>query len=180
MILEDSQLISRVLIYDDRYAFSQLVQKYQSPIRLFLRRMLKGQMEIADELAQETFLVAYKKLSSFRNDAPFIRWLYSIAKNLFLQHLRKSHPHFSLENDDFDESFEKRQNIRMDLEIAMSQLKPIEVASLSMCYYQGMSHTDVAHVLEIPVGTLKTHIHRGKQKLKSILDENSRRPAHEL
>lgn len=75
MIIEDSELISRVLAHDDQYAFSQLVKKYQSQIRLFLRRLIEDQPEVADELAQETFLLAYRKLKTFQGRSQFSTWL---------------------------------------------------------------------------------------------------------
>ncbi len=85
----DAELIARVLVDDDRHAFSELVRRYQSAIRATLRRLTAGNHALADDLAQETFLLAYRNLKSFRQEARFPTWLYRIATNAFLAHARK-------------------------------------------------------------------------------------------
>src|SRR5260221_5648201 len=85
----DAQLIARVVVQDDRHAFSELVRRYQSIIRATLRRLTAGNHALADDLAQETFLLAYRNLKSFRQEARFSTWLYRIATNVFLADARK-------------------------------------------------------------------------------------------
>src|SRR3954454_1924716 len=85
----DAELIARVVIKDDRHAFSELVRRYQSGVRATLRRLTAGNHALADDLAQETFLLAYRKLASFRQEARFSTWLYRIATNAFLADARK-------------------------------------------------------------------------------------------
>ena len=183
MILDDTVLISRVLAYDDHYAFSQLVKKYQSSVRLFLRRMLKNNCEVADDLAQETFILAYKKLQSFERKSSFATWLYAISKNLFLQYVRKTKNQFSWEEKDsagistdisgdvFVGISKQNTGLRMDLEEAMQSLRPIERAAVTLCYCQELTHKEVAELLDIPIGTLKTHVNRGRQNLQIFLSE---------
>jgi len=77
----DVELIARVLVEDDRHAFSELVHRYQSAILATLRRLTAGNHALADDLAQETFLLAYRNLKSFRQEARFPTWLYRIATN---------------------------------------------------------------------------------------------------
>lgn len=169
MIIKDSELISRVLAYDDHYAFSQLIKKYQSPIRLFLRRLIDDKQEIADELAQETFLIAYRKLKTFQGRSQFSTWLYAIAKTQFLQYIRKNHRQFQWEEIDVQsENSEQRQEDRFDLEKAIKVLRPIERAVLTLSYAKDLSHSDVASILEIPIGSVKTHLLRGKDKLREF------------
>ena len=171
MILSDSDLISRVLARDDRYAFSQLVRKYQSPVRLFLRRLLKGNLEIAEDLSQETFLTAYKKLGTFQGRASFSSWLFAIARNSFLMHIRGKKIEFAWDVQDEEAEYKSTSDTKLDLEAAISQLKPIERAAISMCYCEELTHPEVAEILEIPLGTLKTHVNRGRDKLKAILSD---------
>lgn len=171
MLLDDAELISRVLAYDDHYAFSQLVRKYQSQLRLFLRRLLKNNYEIADELAQETFIIAYKKLQSFQHRSSFMSWLYAISKNLFLQHIRRTKTQFSWEEEDSIEISGQNIDLKVDLEKAMCILRPIERAAITMCHCQDLTHEEVSDILDIPLGTLKTHINRGKKKLQNHLFE---------
>src|SRR5213594_404523 len=88
--LTDAQLIARVVVDDDRNAFSELVRRHQSAVRTTLRRLTAGNHALADDLAQETFLLAYRNLKSFRQEAKFSTWLYRIAYNAFLADLRKT------------------------------------------------------------------------------------------
>src|SRR5262244_1686255 len=87
--ISDAQLIARVVVQDDRHAFSELVRRYQSTVRATLRRLTAGNDALADDLAQETFLLAYRNLGSFRQEARFSTWLYRIATNVFLADARK-------------------------------------------------------------------------------------------
>lgn len=173
MILNDKELVTRVQAYDDHYAFSQLVKKYQSPLRLFLRRLLNGDEARADDLAQETFLLAYRKLERFEGRSSFATWLFAIGKNQFLQQMRKSKQNFSWEEDSsqemMDGGFEDSKSNRMDLEEAMKVLRPIERAVITMCYFEDLTHEDVSQIMELPLGSLKTHIKRGKEKLQKAL-----------
>ncbi len=168
MIVNDSELISRVLAYDDHYAYSQLVKKYQSPVRFFLRRLINDKVEIADELAQETFILAYKKIDTFQGKSQFSSWLFAIAKNQFLQYIRKNKREFSWEETN-EKSTNPESDTKIDLEEAIKMLRPIEIAVITLSFSQDLSHGDIAEVLEIPLGSVKTHLLRGKDKLKSIL-----------
>src|SRR6202158_6179217 len=87
--VSDTQLIARVVVSDDRHAFSELVRRHQSSVRATLRKLAKGDAALADDLAQETFLLAYRNLKSFRQEAKFSTWLYRIAYNVFLADARK-------------------------------------------------------------------------------------------
>src|SRR5512136_1953700 len=87
--LTDAQLIARVVVDDDRNAFSELVRRHQSAIRATLRRLTAGNHALADDLAQETFLLAYRNIKSFRQEARFSTWLYRIATNAFLADARR-------------------------------------------------------------------------------------------
>src|SRR6185369_11131957 len=87
--LTDAQLIARVVVRDDRHAFSELVRRHQSAVRTTLRRLTAGNHALADDLAQETFMLAYRNLRSFRQEARFSTWLFRIATNAFLADARK-------------------------------------------------------------------------------------------
>ncbi len=87
--VSDAQLIARAVVQDDRHAFGELVRRHQSAVRSTLRRLNGGNIAQADDLAQETFLLAYRNLKSFRQEAKFSTWLYRIAYNVFLADARK-------------------------------------------------------------------------------------------
>src|SRR5512144_514634 len=85
----DASLIARALVADDRHAFAELVKRHQSAVRATLRRLTAGNHALADDLAQETFMLAYRNLKSFRQEAQFSTWLFRIATNAFLADARK-------------------------------------------------------------------------------------------
>lgn len=170
----DAALIARVLAGDDRNAFAVLVRRHQSAVRSLLRRLTAGQHALADDLAQETFLQAYRKLAQFRADAQFATWLYRIATNAYLQHLRARRVELSLDElpaiaaDAVDET-PANTDLQLDMARAFALLSPAERAALMQCYHLDMSHEQAAAALQCPVGTLKSHIARGRQKLKACL-----------
>ncbi len=89
MDFSDADLIARVLAHEDQNAFGELVRRHQSPVRAFLARMARGDAHLADDLAQETFLKAWKKLHSFRGNSRFSTWLFGIAFNEFRDAARR-------------------------------------------------------------------------------------------
>ena len=111
----DTELLARVIIDEDQQAFEELVKKYQSPLRGFFRKMC-GDVELADDLAQETFLKAYRGLRSYQGQSQFLTWLFAIAKNVFYEHLRKSDS-FTEELPESQENViqEGAQDLNMDL-----------------------------------------------------------------
>lgn len=181
--ITDAELIARVVVQDDRHAFSELVRRYQSTVRATLRRLTAGNDALADDLAQETFLLAYRNLKSFRQEARFSTWLYRIATNAFLADARRKKEELlgesdaSVADDDDDASPHEQgvadathaANLRMDMNRAMATLSENERAAIVQCYHNDLSHEEAAYVLNCPVGTVKTNILRGKQKLKAHL-----------
>src|SRR5690348_11974443 len=141
-------------------------------VRAQLRRLLRGDAAAADDLAQETFLLAWRKLDQFRGEARFSTWLYRIAYTCFLQAHRKK----TLTVDDAGDG-ELEQvpaprhavDLQLDLERAMRRLSIAEQAVLLHCVQMELSHEETAYVLAMPLGTVKSHASRGKAKLKAWL-----------
>jgi len=86
----DAVLIARVLTDDDPQAFDELVERYQSPVRALLLRLTRSNQSLSDELAQDTFLQAYRSLRNFKGDARFSTWLHRLVVNTCLDGSRKS------------------------------------------------------------------------------------------
>jgi RNA polymerase sigma-70 factor (ECF subfamily) len=179
---EDAALIARVVVNDDRHAFSELVRRHQSSVRACLRKLTAGNGALADDLAQETFMLAWRNLASFRQEARFSTWLYRIATNCWLADARKRKE--ELLGDDeggiadrqaFGEDGKgagdhaRLASLSIDLERAMRVLSDGERAAIVQCYHNDLTHEEAAYVLGCPVGTVKTHLLRGKQKLKVAL-----------
>jgi RNA polymerase sigma-70 factor (ECF subfamily) len=168
----DQSLVARVLLGDDRRAFEQLVRRHQGRVRAQLCRLLHGDEAAADDLAQETFLLAWRKLDQFRSEARFSTWLHRIAYSCFLQACRTRSWAAHAAQDDAMEQLPApahTTDLRLDLARAMRRLSAGEQAVLLHCVQLGLSHDEAAYVLAMPLGTVKTHATRGKAKLKTWL-----------
>ena len=172
----DADLILAVLERDDRAAFAEIVRRHQSQVRTVLRRLTRGDMGLADDLAQETFILAWRNLRHFRFEARFSTWIYRIAFNAWQSEARKRHDVLLDADDDERPALEVAAPepgvdvaSRLDLERAMTVLSDGERAAIAACYYADLSHEEAAQALGLPLGTVKTHILRAKQKLKTRL-----------
>ena len=171
----DAELILAILERDDRRAFAALVERHQSRIRTALRRLTRGDSGLADDLAQETFILAWRNLRKFRFEARFSTWLYRIAFNAWQSEARKKREVLlDLDGDslpaDADGAVEAPDvAARVDLERAFEVLTDGERAAIAACYYADLSHEEAAQALGIPLGTVKTHVLRARAKLKARL-----------
>ena len=167
----DRALVARVLAGDRRGAFEQLLRRHQGMVRAQLRRLLHGDVAAADDLAQEAFLLAWRKLDQFRGDARFSTWLYRIAYSCFLQARRKQ-PRLAAGADGEAERLPApphAMDLQLDIDRAMRRLSPAERRVLLHCVQMRLSHEEAAYVLGMPLGTVKTHALRGKAKLRTWL-----------
>jgi len=171
----DTDLILAAQGGADRHAFGELVRRHQSKVRSVLRRLTRGDAALADDLAQETFVLAWRNLRTFRFEARFSTWIYRIAFNAWQSEARKHHE-VSLDLDDDalppgSDAFAEMPDIaaRVDLERALATLSDGERAAIAACYYADLSHEEAAQALGMPLGTVKTHVLRAKAKLRARL-----------
>ncbi len=176
----DTELIARVLAGDDRHAFGELVRQHQSALRGFLRRLTGGRHALADDLAQETFLEAYRNLARFRGDATFGAWLLGIAYNRFRTARRRQRETVEwtgeMDANDVVAGQETATvaapatvDLQQDLAAALARLSADEQSAIHLCYAEGLTHEEAAGVLGCPLGTVKTHVLRAKDKLRTYL-----------
>ncbi len=174
----DLALVQRVLALDDRHAFTTLVRRHQAPLRAFAMRLCAGDAARADDTAQEAFLLAYRHLASWRREGALRSWLLKLCYRAFLTEQRRAHRrHETLEEQaDAPGVADARAGAgppdaaaRRDVLRAMAQLKPEERAALALCFQEGLTHDEAAAVLELPLGTLKSHVARGKERLRALL-----------
>jgi RNA polymerase sigma-70 factor (ECF subfamily) len=170
----DADLIARVLSREDHNAFGELVRRYQSPVRAFLARMTRGDSHLADDLAQETFLKAWQKLYTFRGSSRFSTWLFGIAFNEFRGAARRRKELALEDMAELPPELEQppaalNSNLRLDLTEALKLLNSDERAVIVLCCQNSLSHEEAAQILDCPLGTVKTNILRGKEKLKRRL-----------
>ena len=172
MELTDADLIARVLVDDDQHAFGELVRRHQSPVRGLLRQLTRTDAALADDLAQETFIRAYKNIRTFRGEARFSTWLYRIAYNCFREDARRRKELVGIDEAQLQAEVDPQlvdPGLRHDLMNALSQLPSSERTAVVLCCQNGLSHDEAAQVLDIPLGTVKTNVLRGREKLKKIL-----------
>ncbi len=181
MTASDVELVARVGAADDRAAFAELVRRHQSAVRLLLRRLTGGDEALADDLAQETFMRAYRALQSFEQKARLSSWLYRIAYNVFAADAAKRRRRAT---DAWAEPPEpepalapasdgERAGLRHDLGRALARLSVAERAAIVLTGVSGLTCEEAAEVLGCPVGTVKTNIHRGRSRLRQVLEEAS-------
>jgi RNA polymerase sigma factor (sigma-70 family) len=170
--MEESALV-RDAAGGDVAAFNALARLHQSKVRGLLLRLTRGNHALADDLAQETFLEAWRGLVRFRGDSSFATWLYRIAYSRFLMNARKRKDDQLGEWEGEVTSGESASHARLDLERALAKLSAPERAALTLCFALGLSNTEAAQALDMPLGTLKSHVLRGREKLKAILGEPS-------
>ena len=172
MPLNDADLVARVLLDDDHHAFAELVRNHQSTVRGLLRNLTRTDAALADDLAQETFLRAYKNIRSFRGEAKFSTWLYRIAYNCFREDARKRKELVGIDETQLEAEPDPQTvdpALRQDLMHALQLLPLHERSAVLLCCQNGLSHDEAARVLEIPLGTVKTNVLRGREKLKRTL-----------
>ncbi len=171
--MTDSELIARVLVSDDHAAFGELVTKHQSAVRNFLRHLTRGDAALADDLAQDTFVQAYRGIARYRGTASFPTWLLGIAHNHW-RNARRRQRTVPVEPEHLDAlepqpSVVNLSDLKHDLGQALDRLAPDERTAIHLCYQQGLSHSEIADVLQWPLGTVKTHLARSKEKLRPLL-----------
>lgn len=162
---DETDLIEKIVLYNDHRAFECLIDRYQNEVRSLFYRMTCGDMALTDDLSQEVFIKVFKHLKRFRGNAKFSTWLYRIAVNVIYDN-RKSikHPDGIASAEHYDET-EIIQN-RIDINKALEILKLKEKTAIILHYEKGFSHSEVAKIMKLPLGTVKTNILRGKAKLK--------------
>lgn len=168
--MDDSDLIARAA-GGDTAAFALLVRQNQSVLRGFLRRLTRADHALADDIAQETFLEAWRKLSQYRGEGSFTGWLTRIAWSRFLMDARRRKP--ELLEDLPEQAVETAPDAKLDLERAMARLSASERAAITLCYALGHSNEEAAAILAMPLGTVKSHVLRGREKLRALLERRT-------
>ena len=153
----------------DRRAFAELVQRRQSWIRNLMRRCC-GDATLADDLAQQVFVQAWRSIRHLRQADRFDGWLKRLAINTWLQHVRKKDVLWQAdEQDDSVQIHRDTTDVMMDLDAALGELSNPVRACIVLSYHENMTHEEITEVTGLPLGTVKSHIRRGTQRLKQLL-----------
>ena len=151
----------------DSAAFDELVRRRETNIRALLARLCRSP-SLADDLAQETFLKAWRQLRDLKTYAAFGAWLRQIAVNTWLQHQRRNDP-LQATQELPEMPAHEHPGERIDLDAALQKLPPLVRLCVALFHGEGMSHTEIAGAAGIPLGTVKSNINRGSATLRELL-----------
>ena len=154
--------------------FDELVRTHQGRVRAFLSRLCQSDA-VAEDIAQETFLKARKGLKSYRGEGSLASWLLRIAYREFLAQRRKRGVADVLTDNVDDAGDDDRgrlqpdRTMERDVRRALRLLSDDERVAVAACFFEDLTHEEAAAALEIPLGTLKSHVARAKEKLRAPL-----------
>ncbi|MDB5449391.1 MAG: polymerase sigma-70 factor, subfamily [Phenylobacterium sp.] len=155
----------------ERRAFGELVRRHGSTVRGLLRRM-GAQASEADDVAQDAFLTAFERIAEFRGEGTFAGWVKRIAARLYLRRLQRERRLGAFAYDGAEDEVEVRTgdaDAAIDLDEGLKSLGPAERLCVSLCFGAGLSHAEAAEALNLPLGTVKSHVKRGLEKLRTRL-----------
>lgn len=173
--VEDDTVLVRRAAEGARAAFAELVRRHQGKVRGLLLRLC-GDRTLADDLAQEVFLRAYRGLCGFEGRSSFSTWLYRISYNAYLNHSTRTRKWSALPSGydtataaPDDAHSPPRSDLRRDLDLAVATLPERYRGVVVLYYLQDLSYPEIAEILDVPLGTVKTHLHRAKRLLRTKL-----------
>jgi RNA polymerase sigma-70 factor, ECF subfamily len=170
-------------------AYRELIRRYERPVFALLFRMLRDR-ELAEDLAQETFIKALNAIQSYRPEFKFSSWIFKIANNAAIDHLRRRElDTLSLDGSPHAETPEAmqatalqigaRQESPLDtveakelggaIEAAIGRLRPEYRSCILLRHVEGRAYEEIAEILNLPLGTVKTYIHRARNELRQAL-----------
>ena len=159
----------------ERRAFGELVRRHGSAVRGVLRRM-GAQAAESDDVAQDAFLTAFERIAEFRGEGTFAAWVKKIAARLYLRRLQRDRKLGALTAEAVEEEADTHPgdaDAAIDLEEALKVLSSVERICVTMCFGAGLSHSEAAEALNLPLGTVKSHVKRGLEKLRTRLAPDS-------
>ncbi len=170
-------------------AFRELLSRYEKPVFALVYRMVRDRA-LAEDLAQETFIRAFSAIGSYNPRYKFSSWIFKIANNLTIDHLRRKRldtvsihgaPHAVTEDeqartsldlespDERPDTYVENRELGSEIEAAIGQLRPEYKSVTILRHVEGYSYKEIAEIMELPLGTVKTYIHRARLELQEAL-----------
>lgn len=169
---DDIRWVTQLTLLGDKSAFNKLVCKYQSPIRRFFLNLTMGDGPLSDDLAQETFIKAYLSINAFKGISGFSTWLYRIAYNVFYDSARAQKHYADINENEIDNLHSTENDYssdKDDIYKAIRMLRKEEQTAILLHYMEDKTHKEIARIMNCPLGTVKTYILKGKEKLTVYL-----------
>lgn len=173
----------------DEAAYRELVRRYERPVFSLIYRMVRDR-EIAEDLSQETFIKVLNAIASYRPEFKFSSWVFKIANNTAIDHLRRKElDTLSLEGSPHAATPEAMEATALQLgseraspldnvaarelggeiEAAINRLRPEYRSCILLRHVEGRAYEEIAEILSLPLGTVKTYIHRARHELRVML-----------
>ena len=175
----EARLVAQALAGSES-AFEQIVRRYQRPVIGLIAR-ITGDRALAEDLAQDAFLKAYRNLSAFDTKRRLSSWLFRIAHNTAIDSLRRAKTRtLGLEAPAADDAAldppappapdpVERQALGEALDRALAALRTDYRIAISLRYEEGLAFDEIAHVMSIPEATARSHVHRARKELAAVL-----------
>ena len=172
----DEELVDRALATGDQRAFSELIRRHQGRLRGWLQQLTRD-ATLADELAQVAVIRAWEKLGSFSGQGSFSGWIMRIAYHVLVDERRNNKRRQRLQESlealspDVEPSADhQRANEVPDVSRLLAVLSEDERVTLILCHAFGCSHAEASEASGIPLGTVKSHLRRGAEKIRKRFD----------
>lgn len=187
LALSDQEVVARALDGSER-AYRELLRRYEKPVFSLIYRMVRDR-EKAEDLAQESFVKALNALASYRPEYKFSSWIFKIANNTAIDALRKreidttslfgsGHAEGPRDGmlqigDDAETPLAEVEARELGgiIEVAVARLRPEYRSCILLRYVEGLAYEEIAQALDLPLGTVKTYIHRARNELKDALED---------
>lgn len=163
-------------------ALTRLVERYHDPIFAYLYRFTGGNRPLAEDLVQETFLRVMQRIGQYRHPRPFKPWCYAIATNLARDHVKSADRRLTDSavpaqmaalptGQPSPGAIVQQRDEAAQIAAALFKLPPAHREAIILRYYQDLSHREMAAILDVPIGTVKSRLSNGLQQLKAALAE---------
>jgi len=190
--ITDADLVAEALAGSER-AFAALLRRFERPVYTLVLRMVRDR-SLAEDLSQEAFLKAFDRLASFDPERKLSSWLFKIAHNTVIDHLRRREvetssldepfgdesdgPAWTIEDPSAEtpEAAAERADLSRALTRAVGRLRPEYRQVVLLRYQAGLEYAEIADATGFPLGTVKTYIHRARKELAGLLSESGWEP----
>ena len=185
----DDRILAAQAAEGRQRAFRELLRRYERPVFSLIYRMVRDR-SLAEDLSQEAFIRAFNAIASYNPGYKFSSWIFKIAHNLTIDHLRKKRidtislhgsPHALTEEaqartrpvveslDERPDAYVENLELGSQIESAIGKLRPQYRTVTLLRHVEGYSYREIAEIMELPLGTVKTYIHRARLELKEAL-----------
>ena len=185
----DDRELAALAVDGRQAAFRELLDRYERPVFSLVYRMVRDRA-LAEDLAQEAFVRAFNAIDSYKPSYKFSSWIFKIANNHTIDHLRKrkldtvsihGSPHARNQEEaentrvvleasgENPEEYVESMELGSQIEQAIGELRPEYRTAVLLRHVEGRSYDEIAEIMELPLGTVKTYLHRGRGELRELL-----------